>query len=342
MLLPSPPLSRCTPTCDTPWPQCGAPRARWRSTAACPRRWWRFFPTPACSSSPTTSSNRCWLRPPGAETQEVGGASHQPPIHPAWCSSSGAKLCCLFYLPHPSLPGNLRSFLCGSGAGMISKTITYPFDLFKKRLQVEGFEAARARFGQVRSASALSHIPDLQACCCVSHRCLGPSGATLQRPGGLRHPNSQRGRRARLFQRLIAEPGQGCTVDGLHLLLVWVFPQRHPRTQERQRREKAALRLLPLSSVHLVTHRQSTWSICRRGFYHVYIKEADLYNLILLLVGRVNAPCVVFVKISNILFWIDLEMLVLKREILLHILRRQPLHLSFGLLQLCYFLTYIM
>ncbi|KAF0032628.1 hypothetical protein F2P81_014918 [Scophthalmus maximus] len=51
--------------------------------------------------------------------------------------------------------GNLRSLVCGSGAGIISKTLTYPFDLFKKRLQVGGFEAARVHFGQVRSYRGL-------------------------------------------------------------------------------------------------------------------------------------------------------------------------------------------
>ncbi|KAF4080816.1 hypothetical protein AMELA_G00175540 [Ameiurus melas] len=47
--------------------------------------------------------------------------------------------------------GGLQSLLSGSIAGVISKTLTYPFDLFKKRLQVGGFEEARAHFGQVRS-----------------------------------------------------------------------------------------------------------------------------------------------------------------------------------------------
>uniref|UniRef100_A0A1A8QQF2 Mitochondrial thiamine pyrophosphate carrier n=1 Tax=Nothobranchius rachovii TaxID=451742 RepID=A0A1A8QQF2_9TELE len=51
--------------------------------------------------------------------------------------------------------GNVRSLICGSGAGMVSKTLTYPFDLFKKRLQVGGFEKARVHFGKVRSYSGL-------------------------------------------------------------------------------------------------------------------------------------------------------------------------------------------
>lgn len=50
---------------------------------------------------------------------------------------------------HFSGSGNLKNLLCGSGAGVISKTLTYPLDLFKKRLQVGGFEQARAHFGQV-------------------------------------------------------------------------------------------------------------------------------------------------------------------------------------------------
>ncbi|XP_076866704.1 mitochondrial thiamine pyrophosphate carrier [Brachyhypopomus gauderio] len=47
--------------------------------------------------------------------------------------------------------GGLQSLLSGSMAGVISKTLTYPFDLFKKRLQVGGFEEARLSFGQVRT-----------------------------------------------------------------------------------------------------------------------------------------------------------------------------------------------
>uniref|UniRef100_A0A4W4GVE1 Mitochondrial thiamine pyrophosphate carrier n=1 Tax=Electrophorus electricus TaxID=8005 RepID=A0A4W4GVE1_ELEEL len=47
--------------------------------------------------------------------------------------------------------GGLQSLLSGSIAGVISKTMTYPCDLFKKRLQVGGFEEARLSFGQVRT-----------------------------------------------------------------------------------------------------------------------------------------------------------------------------------------------
>ncbi|KAM6050816.1 mitochondrial thiamine pyrophosphate carrier isoform 1-T2 [Chlamydotis macqueenii] len=51
--------------------------------------------------------------------------------------------------------GNVKNLVCGSCAGIISKTLTYPLDLFKKRLQVGGFEQARAAFGQVRTYSGL-------------------------------------------------------------------------------------------------------------------------------------------------------------------------------------------
>ncbi|XP_067089273.1 mitochondrial thiamine pyrophosphate carrier [Osmerus mordax] len=52
--------------------------------------------------------------------------------------------------PDKDSGGNLKSLVCGSCAGVVSKTLTYPFDLFKKRLQVAGFEEARVKFGQVR------------------------------------------------------------------------------------------------------------------------------------------------------------------------------------------------
>ncbi|XP_053850780.1 mitochondrial thiamine pyrophosphate carrier isoform X3 [Vidua macroura] len=53
--------------------------------------------------------------------------------------------------PRTFYRASIKNLVCGSCAGVVSKSLTYPLDVVKKRLQVGGFEHARAAFGQVRT-----------------------------------------------------------------------------------------------------------------------------------------------------------------------------------------------
>uniref|UniRef100_A0A1X7VWC9 Mitochondrial thiamine pyrophosphate carrier n=1 Tax=Amphimedon queenslandica TaxID=400682 RepID=A0A1X7VWC9_AMPQE len=58
------------------------------------------------------------------------------------------------------LHGNagMQSIVCGALAGVSSKTICLPLDVVKKRLEVRGFEKARASFGRVGQYKGMSDI----------------------------------------------------------------------------------------------------------------------------------------------------------------------------------------
>jgi len=45
--------------------------------------------------------------------------------------------------------------LSGSAAGLIAKTIVYPFDLARKRLQIQGFQDGRKGFGKFFQCNGL-------------------------------------------------------------------------------------------------------------------------------------------------------------------------------------------
>ncbi|KAG5334044.1 TPC protein, partial [Acromyrmex charruanus] len=48
-----------------------------------------------------------------------------------------------------------NSMLSGSAAGFVAKTIVYPFDLAKKRLQIQGFQHGRKEFGKFFQCNGL-------------------------------------------------------------------------------------------------------------------------------------------------------------------------------------------
>ncbi|XP_015927484.1 mitochondrial thiamine pyrophosphate carrier [Parasteatoda tepidariorum] len=54
-------------------------------------------------------------------------------------------------------PSMFQSSFCGAASGTLAKMFIYPLDLIKKRIQVQGFEAARIQFGAVRRYTGLIH-----------------------------------------------------------------------------------------------------------------------------------------------------------------------------------------
>lgn len=62
------------------------------------------------------------------------------------------------------------SLVSGSLAGLIAKTVVYPFDLAKKRMQIQGFEQGRVEFGQFFKCQGLND------CLIRIYKIEGPSG----------------------------------------------------------------------------------------------------------------------------------------------------------------------
>jgi len=53
--------------------------------------------------------------------------------------------------------GMLQSSVNGAISGVCAKTVIYPFDLVKKRLQIQGFERARSQFGKIVKFDGMWH-----------------------------------------------------------------------------------------------------------------------------------------------------------------------------------------
>ena len=57
------------------------------------------------------------------------------------------------------------SLVCGGTAGLISSTLTFPLDLIRRRMQLEGQAGARRQAPSIHVVMLLRTMPILAPCC---------------------------------------------------------------------------------------------------------------------------------------------------------------------------------
>ena len=67
------------------------------------------------------------------------------------------KVCLNMFCSNTVITGALGGLVCGSAAGLCAKTVVYPLDVVKKRLQIQGFEYGNVVVGTNRKYRSVFH-----------------------------------------------------------------------------------------------------------------------------------------------------------------------------------------
>ena len=63
----------------------------------------------------------------------------------------------LYYYMKQDQLNHFEKFLCGSLSGCLGKTMMYPLDTIRKRLQIQGFEDGRKSLGATQKYNGMRH-----------------------------------------------------------------------------------------------------------------------------------------------------------------------------------------